>query len=213
MYKLVKNNDKFKGNIYFCSMSSKEKHQHFIIHKPYGFLSQFIYEGKRKKSKHLLGELANFPDGTMAIGRLDEDSEGLLFLTTNGMMSHKVRSKKVEKEYYVQVDGVITEEAIAALKKGVEIGFKGTKYITKPCKAFLIDGTPNIPMANRKERDERHGPKSWASIIVTEGKFRQVRKMTAKVGFPTLRLIRVRIGNTLLKINSGEVLKVDEFDY
>jgi len=188
-----------------------KKHHHFIIHKPYGFLSQFIYEGKRKKSKHLLGELYDFPEGTMAIGRLDEDSEGLLFLTTNGKVSHQVRSKKVEKEYYVQVDGIITQEAIDELKKGVEIGFKGVKYITKPCKAFLINDTPKIPMAKRKEREERHGPKSWASIIVTEGKFRQVRKMTAKVGFPTLRLIRVRIGDICLNINSGKVLELINF--
>ena len=158
-----------------------------------------------------MGELYDFPEGTMAIGRLDEDSEGLLFLTTNGKVSHQVRSKKVEKEYYVQVDGIITQSAIDILKNGVEIGFKGTKYITKPCKAFLIDGTPDLPMADRKVRDERHGPKSWASIIVTEGKFRQVRKMTAKVGFPTLRLIRYRIGEVTLKINSGDVKEVTNF--
>ena len=77
-------------------------HRHFIIHKPYGYLSQFIYELKRKKK--LLGELHDFPERTMAIGRLDEDSEGLLLLTTDGKMSEIVRSKKVDKEYYVQVD-------------------------------------------------------------------------------------------------------------
>src|SRR3954464_9279567 len=104
-------------------------HRHFILHKPYGYLSQFIYELKRNKK--LLGELYDFPQGTMAIGRLDEDSEGLLLLTTDGMMSEIVRSKKVTKEYYVQVDGLITAEAVAALEKGVLIGFKGTKYKTK----------------------------------------------------------------------------------
>ena len=85
-------------------------HHHFLIHKPYGYLSQFIYQLKRKKK--LLGELYDFPENTMAIGRLDEDSEGLLLLTTDGMMSEIVRSKKVEKEYYAQVDGIITEEAV-----------------------------------------------------------------------------------------------------
>ncbi len=189
----------------------QKEHHHYILNKPYNCLSQFIYEGKRKKSKHLLGELYNFPEGTMAIGRLDEDSEGLLFLTTDGMMSHKVRSKKVEKEYYVQVDGIITNEAIEKIKKGVEIGFKGTKYITKPCKAFLINDEPELPIEKRPIRDERHGPKSWASITVTEGKFRQVRKMTAAVGYPTLRLVRVRIGEILLKINAGEVIEVKDF--
>ena len=84
-------------------------HHHFIIFKPYGYLSQFIYELKRPKK--LLGELYNFPENTMAIGRLDEDSEGLLLLTTDGMMSEIVRSKRVEKEYYVQVDGIVTLKA------------------------------------------------------------------------------------------------------
>lgn len=184
---------------------------HFIIHKPYGYLSQFIYELKRKKK--LLGELYNFPKGTMAIGRLDEDSEGLLLLTTDGKMSEIVRSKKVDKEYYVQVDGRIHQEAIERLKEGVEIGFNGTKYITKPCNAFLIDEIPPFGARGKKIRDERHGPTSWASITVNEGKFRQVRKMTAAVGFPTLRLIRVRIGNVYLNdLQAGEVLEVASFD-
>jgi 23S rRNA pseudouridine2457 synthase len=185
-------------------------HQHFILHKPYGYLSQFIYELKRKKK--LLGELHDFPDGTMAIGRLDEDSEGLLLLTTDGKMSEIIRSKKVDKEYYVQVDGVIEQVAIDKLKMGVEIGFNGTKYVTKRCEAFLLDKAPNFGLRGKKIRDERHGPTSWASITVNEGKFRQIRKMTAAVGFPTLRLVRVRIGNVHLeKLQSGEVIKVSNF--
>lgn len=182
-------------------------HQHFILNKPYGYLSQFIYQLKRNKK--LLGELYNFPQGTMAIGRLDEDSEGLLLLTTDGMMSELVRSKKVDKEYYVQVDGIITQEAIDTIKNGVEIGFKGDKYITKPCKAFLISEVPNFGERRKKIRDERHGPTSWASITLNEGKFRQVRKMTSAVGFPTLRLVRVRIGNVYLnELKSGEVIEI-----
>lgn len=186
-------------------------HQHFILHKPHGFLSQFIYE--KKRNKRLLGELYSFPEGTMAIGRLDEDSEGLLMLTTDGMMSEIVRAKSVEKEYYAQVDGLITDEAIEQLQKGVEIGFKGIRYVTKPCHAKRIAELPDYIGEGRRIRDERHGPTSWVSITVTEGKFRQVRKMTAAVGFPTLRLIRVRVGNTFLAgINSGEVKKVIAFD-
>ena len=185
-------------------------HQHFILHKPYGFLSQFIYELKRKKK--LLGELYNFPEGTMAIGRLDEDSEGLLLLTTDGKVSEQIRSKKVDKEYYVQVDGIITFEAIEKLQNGVEIGFEGTKYTTKPCKAFLVSEIPNFGERGKKIRDERHGPTSWASITVNEGKFRQVRKMTAAVGFPTLRLVRIRIGNVHLnELKAGEVIEVSYF--
>ena len=89
-------------------------HQHFIFHKPYGTISQFVNPHKRKKK--LLGEFFNFPDKTMAIGRLDVNSERLLLLTTNGKVSEEIRSKKVEKEYYVQVDGCITQEDINILR-------------------------------------------------------------------------------------------------
>lgn len=198
--------------MYFCIiiLFQMSQHRHFILHKPYGYLSQFIYELKRKKK--LLGELHDFPQGTMAIGRLDEDSEGLLLLTTDGKMSEIVRSKKVDKEYYVQVDGIITQEAIDQIKKGVEIGFNGTKYITKPCESFIINEIPNFGTRGKKIRDERHGPTSWASITVNEGKFRQVRKMTAAVGFPTLRLVRVRIGNVHLNdLQAGDVVEVEDF--
>lgn len=184
------------------------EHRHFIIHKPYGYLSQFI-TNETKRKKKMLGELFDFPEKTMAIGRLDFASEGLLFLTTDGKVSAAVRSKKVEKEYYVQVDGLITNDAIEKLKKGVEIGFDGKKYITLPGKASIID-THNFPNRSQKIRDERHGPTSWVSIVISEGKFRQVRKMTAAVGFPTLRLIRVRIGDIHLNnMKSGEVKETD----
>ena len=183
---------------------------HFLLHKPHGYLSQFIYEKKRPKK--LLGALYNFPEGTMAIGRLDEDSEGLLLLTTDGKMSEKVRSKAVEKEYYAQVDGIMNEEAVEQLKNGVEIGFKGIRYTTKKCEAKLISELPKCIISGKKIREERHGPTSWVSITVTEGKFRQVRKMTAAVGFPTLRLIRIRVGDVHLQdLKAGEVLEVSGF--
>ncbi len=193
-----------------CKILQPIMHRHFILHKPYGYLSQFIYELKRNKK--LLGELYDFPKGTMAIGRLDEDSEGLLLLTTDGKTSEMICSKKVEKEYYVQVDGLITQEAVEQLKQGVEIGFKGTKYLTKPCKAFIVSEIPDFGARAKKIRDERHGPTSWISITVNEGKFRQVRKMTAAVGFPTLRLVRVRVGAILLNdLKAGEVLEISDF--
>ncbi|HSI90177.1 MAG TPA: pseudouridine synthase, partial [Adhaeribacter sp.] len=164
-------------------------HRHFIVHKPYGYLCQFKCELKKKK---LLHDFYDFPAGTMSIGRLDEDSEGLLLLTTDGKMSEHIRSKKVEKEYYAQVDGQITDEAIAQLQQGVEIVHRSETYQTLPCKAFKVTSVPDFPQRRRKIRDDRHGPTSWVSITVCEGKFRQVRKMTAAVGFPTLRLVRVR---------------------
>ena len=183
-------------------------HKHFKIYKPYGFLSQFIYSGKRKKG--LLGTLHDFPKGTMSVGRLDEPSEGLLILTTDGKMSEAIRSKKVEKEYLVQVDGEITAEAIDRLQKGVEISVDKSNYTTKPGKAKLIATPPKLSVRGKKIRDDRHGPTSWASITITEGKFRQVRKMTAAVGFPTLRLIRIRIGSIELDdLDAGEVRELD----
>ena len=185
-------------------------HRHFIIYKPYGYLSQFIYELKRPKK--LLGELYDFPENTMAIGRLDEDSEGLLLLTTDGMMSEIVRSKKVDKEYYVQVDGLITDTAIEELKNGVLIGFNGKKYLTRKCQAHRLEAPPQFPQRAKKIRDERHGPTSWLSITINEGKFRQVRKMTSAVGFPTLRLVRVRVGAVHLNdLDAGAVVEVEGF--
>ena len=189
-----------------------QEHHHYLIHKPYGYLSQFVNNQNRRKNKKLLGELYEFPEGVMAIGRLDEDSEGLLFLTTDGKLSEKIRSNKVVKEYYVQVDGLIDDEAIEKLRLGVEISVNGKKYITKPGKASKLEN-PNFPERSRKVRDERHGPTSWVSITITEGKFRQVRKMTAAVGFPTLRLVRYRVGNVQIdKFVPGKVVETnDEF--
>lgn len=187
-------------------------HHHYILYKPDGYISQLAENAGHKKK--LLGELYNFCEGTMAIGRLDEASEGLLLLTTDGKVSEAIRSKKVEKEYYAQVDGDITFEAVEQLQNGVEIGIHGEKYTTLPCHVFRLTSSPNLPKRNKKIRDDKHGPTSWVSITVTEGKFRQVRKMTSAVGFPTLRLVRVRIGNIKLgNLNAGEVKEVDSFDY
>lgn len=188
------------------------KHHHYIIHKPFGYLSQFITNQKRRKNKKMLGELYDFHEGTMSIGRLDEKSEGLLLLTTDGKISEQVRSKKIEKEYYVQVDGNITQKAIEQMQNGVEIGFHGKKYFTLPCKAYKLNPSPIFPPRIKKVRDDRHGPTSWVSVIINEGKYRQVRKMTAAVGFPTLRLIRVRIGSIhLAELEVGKVIEVEDF--
>ncbi len=180
-------------------------HHHFLLHKPHGYLSQFVYEKKRRKK--LLGELYPFPEGTMAIGRLDEDSEGLLLLTTDGRISEKIRSRSYEKEYLAQVDGCIDEQAVLKLKQGVVIGVKGTKYLTRACEVNIV-AAPGLA-EGRKIRHERHGPTSWISITLTEGKFRQVRKMTAAVGFPTLRLVRIRVGEFLLNdLQAGQVIPI-----
>ena len=185
------------------------EHRHFIHHKPYGYLCQFVCELPKKK---LVGSLYDFPEGTMAIGRLDEQSEGLLLLTTDGQVSEHIRSRHIEKEYYAQVDGLITDEAVEELKQGVEIGIRDVKYRTMSCQVFRLESDPGFAPRTRKIRDERHGPTSWVSITLTEGKYRQVRKMTAAAGFPTLRLVRVRIGNIHLgDLKAGEVTEVRQF--
>ncbi|TDI73236.1 MAG: pseudouridine synthase [Bacteroidetes bacterium] len=171
----------------------KIKQYHYKLYKPYGYISQFVSTQRYSHKKKYLGELYEFHRGTMAIGRLDEHSEGLLLLTTDGKVSNALNSSNYEKEYYALVDGIISSEAISRLQKGVEIGFGGKKYITRPCKAFSIN-TPTLPQTKQRVRNSRHGPTSWISITLTQGKFRQVRKMTAAIGFPTLRLVRVRIG-------------------
>ena len=190
----------------------KTKHRHFITFKPYGYLSQFASNDSKQQSKKFLGSLFDFPDGIMAIGRLDEASEGLLLLTTDGKMSAHINSQKVEKEYYAQVDGIVFEEAIEQLKSGVDITVDGSVYKTKPCKAFKLNTIPDLPARAKKIRDDRHGPTSWISITLKEGKFRQVRKMTSAVGFPTLRLVRVRVGDIQVNtMQAGDVIEVDVF--
>ncbi len=149
-----------------------------------------------------MGELGDFPGNIMPVGRLDEGSEGLLLLTTDGKLSEEIRGRKVEKEYFAQLDGLVTKEAILQLENGVEISIAGKAYHTLPCQAGMLTKEPDFPPRGKRIRSDRHGPTSWIRIIITEGKFRQVRKMTAAVGFPTLRLVRVRVG----KIRLGEFI-------
>ncbi|MBD3636227.1 MAG: pseudouridine synthase [Crocinitomicaceae bacterium] len=184
---------------------------HYMLYKPYGFLSQFITNAQRKKKKHrFLGELYDFAEGTMSIGRLDEKSEGLLLLTTDGKVSNEITSKKYDKEYYVQLDGIVTEEALQQLHEGIEISINGKTYQTLPAKTKII-GDPGFSERSRRIRGDHHGPTSWASITINEGKYRQVRKMCAAIGFPVLRLIRVRIGDIELgDLGVGEVREVDD---
>ncbi|TPV33437.1 pseudouridine synthase [Paucihalobacter ruber] len=180
-------------------------HEHYIIYKPYGYLSQFVNNQTKRKNKKLLGSLFSFPEGSMAVGRLDEKSEGLLIITTDGQISEQIRSKKVEKEYWVMVDGQITSEACNILANGIEITTNDGIYKTLPCKVLPISTPNNIP--ERKVRDDKHGVTSWMSITICEGKFRQIRKMTSKVGFPTLRLVRVRVGSYSLETYSNNFIQ------
>ncbi|MGJ8684339.1 MAG: pseudouridine synthase [Nonlabens sp.] len=187
-------------------------HRHFLIYKPYRMLSQFMTNDRHQKNKKFLGDLHDFPDDTMAVGRLDEHSEGLLLITTDGQLSNHInKSGKVDKEYAAQVDGIMTAAAVEQMETGVEISINGAVYNTKPCKVELLDNAPSLPETKQKIRDDRHGPTSWVSVILNEGKFRQVRKMTGVVGFPTLRLARIRIGAyTIAHLEGKPVLEIKD---
>ncbi len=186
-------------------------HRHFKIYKPTGYLSQFVNNQNRRRNKKLLSELGDFPEGTMSVGRLDEKSEGLLLLTTDGRLSNKVLSKKVEKEYWVQVEGIVSPTSISKLEAGVEITINKKKYTTLPAKAYSINPAPAVSPPPRGERDI-HKETSWISITICEGKYRQVRRMTAALGHPTLRLIRVRVGNEKIDdLVPGEFVEVSDY--
>ena len=195
----------------FSRLMEDPSHFHFKLYKPYGYISQLLSNDERQaRKKKFLSSLYDFPEGIMAVGRLDEKSEGLLLLTTNGKLSDTINRSGIEKEYFAQVDGAITDEAILNMAMGVEIGFDGKKYNTKPCVVERLEIAPNFPDRGKKIRDSRHGPTPWIRLIIKEGKFRQVRKMTSAVGFPTLRLVRVRVGNiTLDNLEYGSVEKLD----
>lgn len=184
-------------------------HLHYKLYKPFGMLSQLGTEGY--KNKRGLAELYPFPPGVQPVGRLDENSEGLLLLTSDNKLNIHIRSGVVEKEYWAQLDGEITDAAVAQLCDGVLITKDGEPYPTLPCKVMRI-AEPLLPPRNPPSRAGRHRPSSWISMVLTEGKFRQVRKMTAAVGFPTLRLVRGRIGQVQLgNMQPGEVQQVDAF--
>ena len=172
-------------------------------------MSQFKSFAPKSHKQKFLGELHDFAEGTMSIGRLDANSEGLLLLTTDGKVSNEITGRKFEKEYYVQLDGIITDEAIEQLHHPMTLNANGIELETLPAQAKKIDD-PGFEERSKPVRDDRHGPTSWASITLREGKFRQVRKMCAAVGFPVLRLVRVRIGAIELgKLEVAEVKTID----
>lgn len=164
--------------------------QYFAIYKPFGMISQFSKEGNHPT----LGELHQFPKDVYPVGRLDTDSEGLLLLTNDKTINQRLLhpTNKHSKTYWVQVDGSITEDALEQLRGGVEIRIKKKTHFTAPAKAKRIE-SPSLPERNPPIRYRASIPTSWIELTITEGKNRQVRRMTAKVGFPTLRLVRASI--------------------
>ncbi|MBL4680574.1 MAG: pseudouridine synthase [Pseudomonadales bacterium] len=168
-----------------------------LFNKPYGVISQF----SKINSTPTLADFIKLK-GFYPAGRLDQDSEGLLLLTNDGQLQARIAEPKfkLEKTYWVQVEGKLTEKAISILRQGVNLKDR----MTRPAKVHQIYD-PALPFRSPPVRHRASIPTSWLEIIITEGKNRQVRRMTANVGFPTLRLYRKQIGSwSVDKIKTGQ---------
>ena len=164
----------------------------FIAHKPCGILSQFHDEGNRQG----WGQLAwPFPSDVYSIGRLDADSEGLLLFTNDNDLKTRLLDPEQghERTYHAQLDGQITPEAIRTLELPMNLNIQGKSFLTRGCRARLI--SPEWHPRTPPIRTRKNIPTSWIEITLCEGKNRQVRRMTAAIGHPTLRLIRVSMGS------------------
>ncbi len=183
--------------------------RYFIIYKPFQVLSQFTSQ----EGKITLSDCFKVPSDVYPVGRLDYDSEGLLLLTNDTQLNHRLLNPahKHEREYWVQVEGSITRKALIQLQQGVAISIDGKVHKTLPCKATMFDTVPNVVPRIPPIRFRKNIPDSWIRLTLTEGKNRQVRRMTAKVGFPTLRLIRYRIeGLNIGSLLPGEIRELSK---
>jgi 23S rRNA pseudouridine2457 synthase len=165
---------------------------YLAFNKPYGILSQFTSD----KIEETLTPF-NLPKEVYACGRLDKDSEGLLLLTNDGAFIERLLNPKNDKikTYWVQIEKIPSSLALKNLEAGVMIG----DYYTKPCEVKILNPSPSIPERSPPIRTRLTVPTCWIEIKLTEGKNRQVRRMTAAIGHPTLRLIRIKIGNLELE--------------
>lgn len=188
------------------------QHRYFALNKPYDMVSQFV----SPDNVNLLSDLDfDFPEFTHAIGRLDNNSEGLLLLTTNKKVTKLLFQGEIphERTYLVKVKYVISEESVRQLNEGVSIQVQGGEYYTTtPCKVTIVECPADLPV--HPHEGGREYPHSWLSITLTEGKFHQVRKMVAAVGHPCRRLIRTSIEDIRLDgIQSGCIRELEETDF
>lgn len=159
-----------------------------------------------------MASLGAFPREVYPVGRLDKDSEGLLLITDDKWLNHHLLNPRFghQRTYYAQVEGVPTPEALKQLKSGVTINVDGSDYKTKPALAKILDPTPLLPERDPPIRYRAAIPDTWIELTLIEGKNRQVRKMTAAVGFPTLRLVRYSMEK--INISGMEVGEIRELD-
>lgn len=194
------------------SKPSQPVYRYYLLNKPDGYISQFSSPHRKIRK---LGELYPFPRSVRPVGRLDKDSEGLLLLTNDGQLHQRLLKpqEEHEREYWIQVHGAPTSDALKALEDGPAIQIEGTTYQPRPTRAALLEPQPTLPPRNKPINARGPYPIPWIKLILTEGKYRQARKMTAMAGLPTLRLIRMRIGGLWLDFDTlphGRVMEVSK---